>query len=402
MAQPGHFCRAFVSELTARLGTARLEFIQAVVGPRQVGKSTGVQQILEKWPGPVVFASADSPVPYDASWIESRWREARSKVDDPQAKVILALDEIQKIRGWSEIVKKLYDEDRKKNNIRVVVLGSASLSIDHGLSESLAGRFEIIKVPHWSGYECHEAFGWDLSTYLTFGGYPAAASLIDQPDRWRRFIQDGIIEPVLSKDIFLLEKIRNPALFRQALMLALQFPAQTISYNKLIGQLQESGNASTMKHYLEVIEKAHLIKLVQRYSAQPLATRSSSPKLIPLCPALIAALDQGAPDFSNETFKGHVLEAMVGARLASSPYQVFYWSDSRHELDYVIRGRRNLLGIEVKSSSGRRRKSLHAFSRKYPKAKLLCLEGSLTESFLMSNNFQLIEESLGEAPNEPQ
>jgi uncharacterized protein len=127
---------------------------------------------------------------------------------DDQVGGVLVLDEIQKIPGWSETVKRLWDEDtRAKRSLKVVVLGSAPLLIAQGLTESLAGRFEVIPLSHWSFSEMQAAFGWSLEEYLFYGGYPGAAPLISDPERWARYVADSLIETSISRDVLLLTRL---------------------------------------------------------------------------------------------------------------------------------------------------------------------------------------------------
>lgn len=386
------YVRETTEALKRRLLQPHLPFIQAVVGPRQVGKSTAIEQIAAEWDGPKVLAVADSPVPFDAEWIHAQWLDARSRRG--RKKVLLVFDEIQKVKGWAEVVKKMFDEDRKSDDLRIVILGSSHLAMDRGLSESLAGRFELFPVAHWLGYECCDAFGWDFDKYLAFGGYPAAASLAEDTLRWQKFIRDSILEPVLSRDVLLLEQVRNPALLRQTLALALQASAQVLSFNKMLGQLQERGNASTVKGYLELLEKAFLIKLVYRYSGHQLSVRASSPKLVPLCPALIHAFIDPSSVGGDSGHRGHLIEAMVGAKLALCDYEVFYWREGDYEVDFVLKKGRLILGIEVRAGLKKKAKSLRLFKARFPRAKWLQLEGTLLEDFLMKPGCAIIEEAL--------
>ena len=92
--------------------------------------------------------------------------------------IVLVIDEIQKIGNWSEAVKKEWDDDTfYARNIKVLLLGSSRVTLERGLSESLAGRFEEIRMCHWSYTEMKECFGLSLDKYLFYGGYPGAASL---------------------------------------------------------------------------------------------------------------------------------------------------------------------------------------------------------------------------------
>jgi uncharacterized protein len=206
-------------ELLKRLKEKR-RFVQVLAGPRQVGKTTVVRQVMEASRIPAQYASADEPTLRDRTWLEQQWDIARIKAGESKVGALLVLDEIQKVTNWSSVVKLLWDADTHSGiPLKVVLLGSSPLLIQHGLTESLAGRFEIIPVPHWSFTEMREAFGWNLEQYIFYGAYPGAAGLIDDPERWRRYILDSLIETTISRDILLLTRVDKPALLRRLFQL---------------------------------------------------------------------------------------------------------------------------------------------------------------------------------------
>lgn len=345
--------------------------IQVLIGPRQVGKTTLAKALFAEWAYPKIMVTADSPTPPDARWIEFHWQQARQLGE----RTLLVIDEIQKVLGWSDVVKKLFDEDRDRRDLRVLVLGSSSLDIQRGLGESLAGRFELLSAHHWGFADCAQAFGWDFQKYLKFGGYPGAARFVDDEERWRDYILHSIIEPVLSKDILGQVRIAKPALFRQCFELCMNYPAQEISLQKLLGQLQDRGNAETIKNYLELLEKCFLIKVLGKYSGSKIVTRASSPKIIVLNTALINVYHPlGQPD-TNSEWRGRLFESLMGAHFAKIPNaQLYYWREKNLEVDYVVKTPNGLWAIEIKS--GRKKNitaGLHVFAKKYPKARCLTL-----------------------------
>jgi len=356
--------------------------IQVLLGPRQVGKTTAVQQIAKTWNGPVVFASADLPIAPRPEWIVTQWQKARAS--DPKA-TLLALDEIQKVPHWSTVVKTLIDEERsRRSGLRVVLLGSASWSIEEGLGDTLAGRFEIIRAHHWTFQECKTSFNWDLRTFLKFGGYPVPATFIDDTERWQRFIQDSIVEPMLSKDILPLKQIAKPALFRQAFGLAMSYPAQEIAVHKLLGQLQEGGNSTTLKNYLNMMESGYTLRQLEKFSTRPLSKKSSSPKLLPLCSALVHAfVNPSAIDNDMEWF-GRVFENAIGAHLCSDFQDVYYWREGNAEVDFIVRINNDVIGIEVKSGRKKSSAGIAAFKKAFPKSKVVLMDLELGEKFLLS------------------
>jgi predicted AAA+ superfamily ATPase len=263
------FQRSLAPILAERLAEPR-RFVQVVAGPRQSGKTTLVEQVLAASTTSSVYASADEPSLRDPAWLAAQWERARvAAADAGKAGAILALDEVQKVPRWSETVKRLWDEDaRSRRPIRVVLLGSAPLLMQQGLTESLAGRFEILHVPHWSYVEMRQAFGWSLDQSLYFGGYPGAAPLIADPARWRRYLLDALIETTIARDVLLMTRVDKPALLRRLFELGCRYSGQVLSYTKMLGQLHDAGNATTLAHYLDLLSGAGMITGLPKYSGK--------------------------------------------------------------------------------------------------------------------------------------
>ncbi len=369
--------RSMVELIGKRLLEKR-RFIQVLLGPRQVGKTTAIHQVLENSKLPFHYAAADLPAPPDTGWIARQWEISRLKAESSKP-VILVLDEIQKVAYWSSEVKRLWDEDsREGRNIHVVFLGSSSLLIQKGLSESLAGRFELIRFPHWSWTEMRECFGVSLEQYVYFGGYPASASLMQDENRWGQYIRDSLIETALSKDILLLNRVEKPVLLRQLFVLACEYSGQILSYQKILGQLQDVGNTVTVAHYQRLLEAAFLIQGLQKWSGKTVRSRSSSPKWLALNSGLVSALSNRTfNDWRNDSaLWGKLVETCVGAHAANKGIlegvDIHYWREGNDEVDFVLRKGNALTAIEVKS--GRKRiesKGLVTFKKRYPRAKAL-------------------------------
>jgi len=351
------FQRSQMQSLRRRLSEPR-RFIQVVAGPRQVGKTTLVQAAIEGLDRPVRFASADEPTLRGGAWIEQQWQAARLSLADADARgAVLVLDEIQKLPGWSESVKRLWDEDtRRRRPLHVVLLGSAPLLIARGLGDSLAGRFEVTHLPHWSFAEMRAAFGWSLDQYLFHGGYPGAAPLIDDPARWARHVVDALIETSISRDVLLLSRVDKPALLRRLFELACRYSGQTLFYTKMLGQLQDSGNATTLAHYLDLLAGAGMVCGLQKYAGDAARSRGSIPKLQVLNTALMTA-SSGltlAEARADPEYWGRLVESAVGAHLANAAAsgicELFYWRERNFEVDFIVRAGRRVAAIEVKSA----------------------------------------------------
>ncbi|MHB8399408.1 MAG: ATP-binding protein [Candidatus Limnocylindrales bacterium] len=334
--------------------TGPRRFIQIVAGPRQVGKSTLVGQAVEDLPVPVRIVSADEPALRGPDWIAAQWEAAR--LDTGQAGAVLVIDEVQKAAGWSESVKRLWDEDtRARLPLQVVLLGSAPLLVEQGLSESLAGRFEVIRVPHWSLAEMRAAFGITIDEYVFFGGYPGAAPLIDDEARWRRYVLDSLVETTISRDVLLLTRVDKPALLRRLFELGCRHSGQVLSYTKMLGQLHDAGNTTTLAHYLELLAAAGLLAGLPKFSGNVIRRRGSSPKLQVLNTALATA--QSGRSFadarSDHEAWGRLVESAVGAHLANAAaigeVELSWWREGDREVDFVLSGAGGLAAIEVKS-----------------------------------------------------
>lgn len=353
-------------------------FVQVLAGPRQVGKTTLALQVLETLDRPSHYASADDPIGRDVAWLEVQWDLGRLAARG-RGGAVLVLDEVQKIPGWSEAVKRLWDEDtRRRVPLRVLLLGSAPLLVQRGLSESLAGRFEVVRVTHWSFSEMNEAFGWDLDRYLFFGGYPGSAPLVRQPDRWASYIRDSLIETTISRDVLLLTRVEKPALLRQLFRLACEYSGQVLSYTKMLGQLQDAGNTTTLAHYLELLAGAGLAVGLEKFSGSAIRRRGSSPKLLVLNTALITATSglRSREARADPGFWGRLVESAVGAHLLNAGLDVSWWRERNREVDFVVRRGRALVPIEV--TSGRRKASLPgmaAFSEAFRPTRRLVVGG---------------------------
>lgn len=341
--------------------------IQVVIGPRQVGKTTGIQQVLKTINKSHHYISADGDVLKHPSWLTEQWLQAKNISDN----AILVIDEIQKVENWAETIKSLWDQQNlKSDHIQLVLLGSSSLELQKGLSESLAGRYYLYKVHHWYPLESHDAYNINLDQYLKFGGYPGSYNFIKNKITWLNYLQNSIVDAVIGKDILSIARVKSPSLFKQCFYLACSYACQEISYTKLLGQLQSKGNTELVKHYLELFEQAFLLKQLFKYSNKKTLSRSSSPKILPLCPALYSVTLDADYDTNN---LGRAFELTIGAMLNTLPGELYYWRHKNLEVDYVYKFGKKLWAIEVKSNSTSPAKALHEFKKEFPTAELLVL-----------------------------
>jgi len=390
--------RSIVDEVKKGLEKAP-GLIHVVVGPRQVGKTTAMRDLCETGPMPYYWVAADRALPVSSEWLESHWQMAEAEARQKSGPFLLVVDEVQKVKGWSETVKRLWDRSRaEKSLLRVVLLGSSALLVQAGLTESLHGRFFLHRCMHWSFSEMKESFGWDLNKWLYFGGYPGATVFSDDERQWRQYVADAMVETVLARDVFQLATISKPILMRHLFSLAARFPAQILSYNKMLGQLLDAGNTTTLAHYLKLLEAAFLVSGLELYSAGHLRRRGSSPKLIFWNDALIHALSgyTYSQMQTDTTWYGRVLENAVGAHLLNHlptpEWSVTYWRDGIKEMDFVVTHGHQTWGIEVKSGTPRNMSGVAAFRKAYPDARILLIgaEGIEPERFFSCSPERLL------------
>jgi predicted AAA+ superfamily ATPase len=393
------FERPHLQTLIKRLAEPR-KFIQVILGPRQVGKTTLVNQLVIKYPFDAYVVSADAIDAYNTHWLEQQWEIARIKLAQTGGKeLLLVVDEIQKIDNWSEIVKLLWDNDTKNNiPLKVIVLGSSRLLIQQGLTESLAGRFETTFMSHWSYSEMHAAFGWNEHQFVYFGGYPGAASLVTDEQRWKQYVRESLIETSISKDILMLTRVDKPALMKRLFELACMFSGQILSYNKMLGQLKDAGNSTTLSHYLSLLSTAGLVTGIEKYSNNIIRKKSSSPKFQVYNTALINAQSNTSFEeaMGNPAFWGRLVESAVGAHLlnqaVSGDFALSYWREGNDEVDFVIE-QKLLIGIEVKSGASQNKTGMAAFKKKFNPDKILLIEntGLSWQAFLQINSKELFK-----------
>lgn len=369
----------FEREIVARLKRRLVEqplFLQLLVGPRQVGKTTAVNQLAQQVSMPSLYSAADSAGVADRSWIESKWAEARALLKE-HSRALLILDEVQLVDDWQRSVKSLWDADRLKNlNLHVIVTGSSALLLKRG-TESLAGRFEQHTLLQWSFGEMRRAFGFSLEDFIFFGGYPGAATLISDETRWREYIRSSLIETVLSKDILSLVRVDKPSLLRQLFSLICGYPAEIVAYNSFLGQLVDAGNITTLSDYATLLEDSYLVTSLQKYSGSQIRQRASKPKWIIRDNALISALGSlSSMKATSLPLYGRLFENAVIAHLLRILPRGTYWRERDVEVDYVSEVDGEVVAIEIKAGKRTRSKSgLQQFKARYPRARTLLIGG---------------------------
>lgn len=366
------FKRAQFEELKARILEPRNK-IQVISGPRQVGKSTLVKQVLREVTIPYMFVSADNVEHTNTGWIGEMWATARARMKAAkEEEYLFVVDEVHKVDNWSEAVKKEWDEDTFNDlNIKVVILGSSRLLLKDGLTESLAGRYELIRMPHWSFGEMHEAFGINADKYIYFGGYPGGAMYVEDERRWRKYIKDSIVAPAIERDVLQTKTIYKPALLKQLFEIGCAYSSEELSLNKILGQLQDAGNVTTLASYLTTLDESRLLCGLMKYASDNARKYNSVPKLMVYNTALFSAQSGMTfiKAFTTPKLWGRWVESAVGSHLLNQAdeydYKLYYWRERDDEVDFVIEHNRQCIAIEVKSGKRTTNEGLAIFQDKY-------------------------------------
>jgi len=392
------FQRFHFQTLAKRLIEPR-SVIQVLAGPRQVGKTTLVGQVLASSSVQNHSISADGLANANTAWLEQQWETARVQCRQSGAtEFILAVDEIQKIPNWSETVKANWDADTRAGiPLKVILLGSSRLLLQQGLTESLAGRFELTYIGHWSLAEMQTAFGFTAEQFAWFGGYPGTARLVADEFRWKKYVMDALIDPSISRDILALTRVDKPALLRRLFELGCLYSGQILAFNKILGQLLDAGNVTTLAHYLNLLDSAGLLGGLEKFSGDHIRQRQSSPKFQVHNTALIAAqMPETLAEITRNPEKwGRVVESAVGAHLLNHAreegFRVFYWREGNHEVDFVVQHRGKTLAIEVKSGATRSTSGMEVFRKKFSPDKMLLVgrDGLPWETFLRTKPVEL-------------
>lgn len=376
------------------------KFMQVLAGPRQVGKSTLVGQVLTQLSIPHVIEVADAVEPKDSDWIHRIWEAARTTMMLRRIEeYLLVIDEVQKIENWSEIVKKEWDADTRNHvNLKVVLLGSSRLLLKKGLTESLAGRFELIRMPHWSFIEMRDAFGLTLDEYVYYGGYPGPAQMINDERRWRKYIKNSLVSPAIEKDVIMTSNIYKPALMKQLFELGCGYSAEILSLTKVMGQLQDAGNVTTLAAYLDILDQCALLTGLQKYANDEARKRGSIPKYQVYNNALLTAYKgrNFVADRTDTNAWGRWVESAVGAHLLSMAdeldYDVYYWREKSrtkndNEVDFIVVRDGEITAIEVKSGRRGMNSGLPSFVETFhPKRSFVVGTGGVSlEDFLSSD-----------------
>lgn len=393
-----NYKRPYYTTVLQRINEQRSK-LQVIVGPRQVGKSTLIGQVLEECEIPHESYSSDDVTGVTADWLSQLWESQRLKMEaHSETKRLLVIDEVQKINNWSETVKAEWDRDtREKRELIVVLLGSSRMLIEKGLTESLAGRFELIRMPHWTYPEMRDCFGWSIPQYVFYGGYPGASQYVGDEKRWRTYVKDSLIEPSISKDALLNTKITKPQLLRQLFELGCSYSGEILSLTKMIAQLQDAGNVTTLAGYLHLLDECGLLCGLQKYAEDKARKYNSIPKYQVYNSALRSVFCDESFDEVTEDPKiwGRYVESAIGAHLISQAaivgYSVYYWREKNEEVDFILARNRKKIAIEVKSGRRTTNKGLSTFAESYnPHRSIVVGSGGLSVEELLTMDLEIL------------
>lgn len=390
--------RAEYHTIIKRISEPR-RFVQVVMGPRQVGKSTVVRQALDDCKITFLFFSADTIPSTSATWISECWTMARTQMRLQQKdEMILVIDEIQKLKNWSEYVKKEWDADSLNHvNLKVILLGSSRVLLEKGLAESMMGRYEEIRMGHWSFTEMHEAFGISLEQYVYYGGYPGAAPLVNEPERWYNYVNGAIIDATINKDILMDSPIAKPALLRQTFELSVAYSGKILSLTKMLGALQDAGNTVTLSGYLNLLSDSGLVTGLQKFSMDVARKRASIPKYQVFNNALLSVqsgvtLTEAVTDGK---LWGQFFESAIGAYIVNQAFvhrfEVYYWRDGNDEVDFIVKKNQKVVAIEVKSNGERTTQGMERFNKLFnPIASFIVGENGIKPELFLCMNLKTL------------
>jgi predicted AAA+ superfamily ATPase len=392
--------RAEKAIIQKRLQDEPRRFVQVVYGPRQVGKTTLVRQVIKDMNAPNTLVAADAVPASDRIWIAQQWEKARvNRAKNPEVPYLLVIDEVQKIDNWSEQVKAEWDRDTAEDrDIRVVLLGSSRLMLQQGLTESLAGRFESLYLGHWSYLEMKEAFGLTAEEYIWYGGYPGAITLKEDEDRWKNYVRDALLETSISKDILMLTRVDKPALMRRLFEIGSAYSGQVLSFTKIMGQLSDAGNTTTLANYLMLLNEAGLLAGLEKYSPNLVRKRSSPPKFMVHNTAIMSGVSNETQEtlLADHRAWGRWVESAVGAHLVNQAFKekkltIYYWRESNDEVDFVVEYNKRIISLEVKTAKVGSLAGLNAFASQYHPEKSLVIgtDGIPWQEFLQMNVLDL-------------
>ena len=260
--------------------------------------------------------------------------------------LLFLFDEIQKVSGWEEQLKRIYDENK---NFKFVISGSESLFIRKGTRESLAGRIFEFQVKTLSFKEFLEFRGKkfdnlalykkeilsEFKNFLYCNGFP---EIINENEEFiKKYIKENVVEKIIYRDIPQIVPIENPEILSQMLNIIAKEPGQIIQMDKIAKELNIS--RQTASNYLDYLEKSFLIRKLYNFSRNARKTQTRLKKYYPVI--------LFPEEIENREIFGSVFETFAVNELNAE----FFWRDTyKNEVDIILKNK-EIIPIEIKVSN---------------------------------------------------
>ena len=355
--------------------------IVLITGPRRSGKTTVMFKIMQAQldggtrPRNILYFSFDEVLSREHTVLEDAVSYFLNSVipskPTKQARAFVFLDEIQFIRDWSTMLKRIYET---QPNVKIFASGSSSLGIRRGMGESLAGRAFDVTVPTltfreylrfrgvesprlppiWSRSKMPASFmlvkddvSNALGDYLIRGGYPETVSM--RPiSKVHTYIRQSVLDRVVYHDLPETEDIANPGSMMNLLKILASISSQRFEIANIAPDI--GMKAQTASKYLSVLERAMLMSTCYNYTKSMVKQARSSKKVYLTDNGLIGAL-LGLDESVGSQELGRLAETAAFNHLSRAS-RVYFWRDPQgNEVDMVLPSKSGPVPIEVKYQS---------------------------------------------------
>lgn len=346
------FERTHVQALLSRLSLPS-PAVQAVVGPRQVGKSTLIRQVLEKLEAPTVFLSCKSVQYRQTGWIHKEWEIARLLAKH-HGHCVIAVDDAQRLPGWAPLLCQLHKEDlEQQRDIRIVITGSSELELLQQLKDKFPQSHEVIRAGYWTYPEMRCAFNWGIEQYLFYGGLPRSGDEPSDDETWLNWIRELMFDNLLKEDVKAVAPAQNHEAIFDYFKVSSVHSGNIMSYAQLAQKLPFTVKPTTLANYQKVLSRAGISNGLARIQDGGEISRSGSPKLQLSSNAWLTGMMNSRFDKlrSQGVIWKQVFKSAVGAHLLNfaqeNAYSVHYWFDRQHRVDFVLKKNDALVPIVV-------------------------------------------------------
>ncbi len=389
--------------------------ISVILGSRQVGKTTLLKQLYgelcKKYNG--IFLDMDLLTDYEKI---SSYQNALNTLklndysENQTAFFYLFIDEFQRYKGFSKILKNIYDHH---NNIKIYVSGSSSIKIKDEIQESLAGRkfihylfsldfeeFLLFKdhkealkqlknVQKLEGKEIRlDLLGNLLEEFLIFGAYPEVVSTKDNKQKVQ--ILNSIFDLYVKKDLVEFLDINKILNVKKLIELLSVNHGQKIKYEQMASTCGIS--EYEVKNYIELLKESFLIYELRPYFTNKNKEIVKIPKIYFLDPGVRNYFLNNFNSTVKRTDGGFLFEGFVlGELLKTEKEKLNYWQDkNKNEVDFIIDKVHEQIPVEVKFKKKLKYNDftgLKAFASHYPKTKnFFCISPSSQNTEQVNGN----------------